>query len=363
MMSRQQYIVADTARRTARKSWQKEEGAQIRAFPIRDAAHGERIIRELEGKGYAYARPKVTRHRLPAPRLAAVTCFYNPAGFSTLRENYNRFAEQFEADGMPPLYTVEIALPGQEFSIPKGPRVLHLRAAHALWFKENAINIAATHRDFIPSEFTAIAWIDCDLLFNNPRWPEIAAEKLRDVPAVQLFQTITHLDREGEPESTRKGVAAHLADIRDTPAEYGDFPPGGAWAAHREFFDRFKLYEGNVTGGGDAMVHAAFMVNINPPFLQRFQNERLANHFQRWALPVARHVRGQVDYVPGEVTHLWHGDRVHRQYRERVELLADFDPDVDIHHNEQTDLLEWATDKPELHRRHLEYFEKRREDG
>lgn len=362
-MSRPEYILADTAKRTARKAWQPATGENLRCFPVKDAKHRQRIVAELESKGYKFAWPKSVKHRLPAPRLAAVTCFYNPAGFHTLRANYDQFAEQFEADTAPPLFTVEIALSGQDFSIPAGDRVLQLRAKHPLWFKENAINIAATRHDFIPDEFTAIAWLDCDLIFENPDWHAIAAEKLRDVPAVQCFRTITHLDRNGEPQQTRKGVVAHLAELDHMPAAYGDHPPGGAWAAHREFFERFRLYEGNVNGGGDAMVHSAMMQNMEPGYLRLFENELLESHFQKWAEPVARHVRGQVDFVPGHIRHLWHGDKVNRQYKERCELLADFNPETDIHHNEKTNLLEWATDKPEMHRRHVEYFEKRKEDG
>jgi len=362
-MSAPQYIIADTQNRTVRKASRPSVSFNTRSFQPRDKRHAARILAELESQGFTFKQPEKRLPRLPAPKLAAVTCFYNPASFQTLRENYDRFAEQFTQPGWPPLFTVEIALPGQEFSIPAGPRVLQLRAQHALWFKENAINIAARHRDFIPSEFTGIAWLDCDLLFENQAWATEAAEKLRDVPAVQCFQSITHLDRAGDPIQTRKGVVAHLSELEEFPRKFGDCPPGGAWAAHREFFDRFGLYEKFITGGGDAMAHSAMMQHLEPHYLKGFENDALAKDYTRWACPVARHIRGQVDYVPGNIKHIWHGDREHRQYRERRYYLHDMNPAEDLHHNEETDLIEWATNKPELHRRHVEYFQNRREDG
>lgn len=337
-----------------------------RIFNCSDHAHAESIANAISSAYPARvgvnALPEPTfKAKLPTPSLAAITCFYNPAGFKSLRSNYDRFASQFDHPSWPPLFTVEIALPGQRFSIPKGDRVLRLRAKHALWFKECALNIVA--RTFVPEEFGAIAWLDCDLIFENQEWPAMTCERLRDIPAVQLFDEITHLDRAGDPVRTRRGVVAQLKTLSSIPEIFGDYSPGGAWAAHREFFDRFGLYERFITGGGDAMAHSAMMTHLDPPYLRGFENDALAADFRQWALPVARHVRGDVDCVPGHVTHLWHGDRDNRQYRERRYYLAGFDPVADLRSNSKTGLLEWATDKPELHSRHVEYFKARKEDG
>lgn len=365
-------IVADTKTRTA---WQADtvppDPGRFRCYECRNQpVKAERIMSELAAAGYKIKAAASARESkepqwepMPQPRIAAVCCFYNPAGFKTLRRNYDCFAEQFEQDGWPPLYTVEIAFRGQRFTVLKSDRVKHLRAKDKLWIKENVINIAARDRDFIPPEFDAIAWIDCDLVFKNQNWRDQAEELLRNKPVVQLYSEITHNDQDGKPIQTRKSVAAHLAQLDTLPVNFGDHPPGGAWAAHREFFDRFGLYERFITGGGDALAHAAFMGQLNPPYLRAVKSNKIADNFRRWALPVARHVRGDVGCVEGHIAHLWHGDRVNRQYRERTKYLVDFDPNEDLHPNLDTGILEWATDKPELHCRHIEYFEQRREDG
>lgn len=342
------------------------EGARV--YVAGTPRHRQRIIDELRRHGYRQgpapcAPEQRQKFRLPAPKLAAVTVFYNPAGFHRLRENYDRFADQFTRPGWPPLYTVEIAIGRQKYSIPKTERVKRLRAAHPLWFKENAINLAARDHSFIPDEFNGIAWIDCDMIFSNENWPQQTAERLRDLPAVQLYHTIHHQNRYGARISTRKGVVAHLATLDALPERFGDHCPGGAWAAHRDFLQTFGLYERFITGGGDAMAHSAMMGQLDPPYLRGFDNPELAADYRLWAAPVARHVRGDVAHIPGEVDHLWHGDRENRQYRERRHYLEGFDPESDLHHNPRTGLLEWATDKPELHVRHTEYFNRRKEDG
>ena len=365
-------IIADTQKRIA---WQSDtvppDPARFRCYECRDQpVKAARIMSELVAAGYtikAAASADESKEPqwepMPKPRIAAVCCFYNPAGFKTLRKNYDRFAEQFEQDGWPPLYTVEIAFRGQRFTMPQSDRVKHMRAKDKLWLKENVLNIAARDREFIPPEFDAIAWIDCDLIFKNQNWRDQAEGLLRNKPVVQLYSEITHNDRDRNPIQTRTSVAAHLAKLDTLPVNFGDHPPGGAWAAHREFFDRFGLYEKFITGGGDALAHAAFMGQFEPPYLRAVNCDKVADDFRRWALPVARHVRGDVGCIKGRITHLWHGDRENRQYRERTQYLVDFDPSTDLHRNVTTGILEWATDKPELHRRHVEYFEQRREDG
>ena len=69
-----------------------------------------------------------------------------------------------------------------------------------------------------------------------------------------------------------------------------------------------------------------------------------------------------VSYTPGVVLHIWHGDRANRDYTHRYEILKGnaYDPVRDVRVNEQG-VLEWATDKPKLHREVTEYFNNRKE--
>ena len=68
--------------------------------------------------------------------------------------------------------------------------------------------------------------------------------------------------------------------------------------------------------------------------------------------------------IDSTVYHLWHGDRVDRQYETRNKILSEFafDPAIDCRLNDDG-ILEWSSDKPGMHTRIREYFEGRKEDG
>lgn len=71
-----------------------------------------------------------------------------------------------------------------------------------------------------------------------------------------------------------------------------------------------------------------------------------------------------VGFIPGNVRHLFHGYRSDRHYRERHVLLSThrYDPQTDVRIGENG-LLEWCSDKPDLHAAVREYFMSRNEDS
>ena len=74
-------------------------------------------------------------------------------------------------------------------------------------------------------------------------------------------------------------------------------------------------------------------------------------------------VRGNLGVTRGEVVHLFHGTREKRNYGGRTKILVDndYDPESDIRVGDNG-LLEWATEKPGLHRAVADYFAAREED-
>lgn len=70
----------------------------------------------------------------------------------------------------------------------------------------------------------------------------------------------------------------------------------------------------------------------------------------------------------GDVLHLYHGSRPHRQYLERYKILHEnaFDPGRDVEIDAGTGLLQWSETaqrrKPDLVRRVAAYSAGRRED-
>jgi hypothetical protein len=142
----------------------------------------------------------------------------------------------------------------------------------------------------------------------------------------------------------------------------GHGAPGGAWASRRELLRKHGLYALNIVGGGDQVFVDGVFGHRNGGWCRR-SAPRLVADWRRWQHRVYADVRGCVGCVSGDVIHLHHGARPNRRYAERTRILQDhdFDPMHDVRIGDNG-LLEWASDKPDLHRALRDYFTGRRED-
>lgn len=287
--------------------------------------------------------------------FCAVTCFFNPVGYQSLRRNYDRFAAGIADSGIP-LVTVELAIGDQPHTIePKEEKVIHVRGNDVMFSKENLLNIAFRH---VPQRFSRIAFLDCDLRWNRPDWHQDAAKMLDTHGAVQLFNYICYLDRKGDvchhgPSYTRK----HQQKIGGWGA------PGGGWLVSRDWLEwTGGLYEHCVVGAGD-MIHTlmGFLGDIELPWQEQL-SPQMREEARTWARRCHSFVRGQVACVDATVTHLWHGDRSDRQHTTRGRMLSQCDPATWMRHNDDG-VLEWTDAAPDTIRQQLvDYFTARRED-
>jgi hypothetical protein len=282
--------------------------------------------------------------------LAAVTCHFNPCGYRRPRENYFHFREALRGC---PLFTVEVSFDGI-FHLPAEWQILATER-QLMWQKEQLLNWAIAH---MPGEFDQIAWIDADLLFLNPCWAEETSRLLEDYPVVQLFENCHWTTSHGTID--RSGPSL-LRQRRERLRQHGQ--PGGAWAARRDVLAKHGLYAGNIIGGGDTLFGDA-LFGVNSAYVARSLPRQLLADVRRWGRALYRDVEGRVGCTPGDVVHLYHGTRENRRYVERAAILREnsFNPTRDIR-TADNGLLEWATDKPDLHRRVRDYFLSRREDS
>lgn len=307
----------------------------------------------------------------PAKGLWVVTAYYNPCGYGTRFRNYQIFAETLRRSGVP-LLTVECAFGDQPFTLEKSPNVVQVRSSSVIWQKERLLNLATS---WLPSSCRYVAWLDCDLLFENKEWAVETAALLDEVPLVQVFETCNRLS-EGN-FSTTKGRSVRRSFASVTPKDpsvlkLSHFETHGhtgyGWAARRSLLDRHGLYEFAIIGSGDHfMAHAAFG-DEGGKCLELMSGEvwNQIKHFLDWAEPFADSVAGRVRATSGEVVHLWHGDLENRRYFERSRDL------IRLGFNPYTDLvaspgkpLEWnpSMNKPELVTMFEKYFSSRQEDG
>lgn len=286
----------------------------------------------------------------PATATAIITTHFNPARFRSLAATWSAWLPTVGH----PVQTIEALTHLDDPELPGSIRLVGSTRS-ILWQKEALINWALSR---LPDSVRYVAWLDHDLVFDRPDWLAQAAARINGgADAVQLFDRIRYLERDGTTLYELPGAAAVLAS--------GGRPnsaPGGAWMASRRWLDSIGgLYASHVVGGGDATFFVA-VTKCDDGHTQR-QTPRLRDHSLDY---INRIGSPRWDYVPGQVTHLWHGDASHRQYITRDDILRrhDFDPLRHIATNPITGLLEWTSAAPPaLITEVRDYFTNRREDA
>jgi hypothetical protein len=305
----------------------------------------------------------------PPDDLWVVACHYNPLRYASALGNLRTFLAVLEASRMNRL-VVECAFGDAPFELPPAPWVVQVRARDLMWQKERLLNLAVGR---LPASCRKVAWLDCDILFDNPSWAVRTSELLEEFAVVQPFTWSVWLGRGGTREGGGGECLSFGAVYRHDPElsrlihydRHGH--TGFAWAARRELLDRHGLYDGCIAGGGDHLAAHGFCGHLDEPCVAMItgpDGSPHREHYRAWADPVARDVAGRIAAAPGSALHLWHGDLVNRGYVQRHRDLSRlaFDPAADLRRG-PTGCWEWGRENPELRRWMADYFRNRREDG
>lgn len=301
-----------------------------------------------------------------------LTAYFNPCRYATKKFNFDVFAARLKRSGTP-LLVIELALNDGEFGISESHDVIRLRGNGVMWQKERLLNIAIAN---LPSSCTKVAWVDCDLLFEDDEWLQKTSEALDQFSVVQPFGSCVrlpraHLEFRGghEEDTVTESFAAAFARDRSLAhdARYKFHGHTGfAWAARRDLINACGLYDACLTGSGDHLMAHAFAGALDSPCIPAMigSGHKYAQHFARWATAFNCISRGSLGYIPGRVLHLWHGTVANRRYfwRNQEFKTFAFDPDRDIR-RDKNGLWEWADAPAEVRRWASELFISRNEDG
>lgn len=301
--------------------------------------------------------------------VVVITTYFNPCGYASRRRNYDLFIEGMERSGVTCI-TVECAFGDDPFELPEKLDVIKVRARTLLWQKERLLNLAAS---WLPRTCKYVAWLDCDILFDNPRWSQDLVAVLKKHKVAQVFETCVRLERGNVPGDTPDIATSFAAVMAVDPAvlNAGRYDVHGhtgyGWAMRREIFDEVGLYESAVSGSADHFMAHAIYGDSNFCIQNALKKDpRQITHLQSWVKRFHRMVQGSLGVVPGNIRHLWHGDAVNRRYFLRMHEITDlgYDPFTDLK-IEPGSPLEWAEgmNKPGLKQYFADYFASRREDG
>lgn len=298
-------------------------------------------------------------------KLWVITSFFNPAGYRRRLLNYRRFRAELQA----PLVAVELSFDGRwELTEQDAETLVRVTDGDVMWQKERLLNLLVPQ---LPPECEYVAWLDADLLMQDPDWPRQAIDALATVSVVQLFSTVRHLSGSGNvvPSAASTALSAARAVLNGRPPSIvvgtmNTYAHGNGLAARRDLLEHHGLYDSCIIGGGDsAFLGAAYGVHdVIAECWQMSPAQR--DHYSRWAAGFHADVRGQVGALVGEIHHLWHGDLKDRRYSLRHgDLVAHrFDPLLDLRPGLDGPWC-WASNKPGLHSLLRGYFPSRHEDG
>ena len=303
--------------------------------------------------------------------LAVVTCYFNPCGFKTRRENFDRFYAAAQSQGAD-IYVIEAAecatgsASDPLYELPDDlPNLHRVQFASRLWQKERLLNILIER---LPGKYNQVAWVDCDVLFDNPDWVQQTSELLERHHVLQLFEQASFLNQAGVPSkwwSDREGVTrSSVAAKQGKERSLGVVHPGLAWAGRREWIREIGLWDQHIVGSGDSvMVHGFY--GWQNKWHMSLTSQAVIEAAATWSRAAYQLIGGNVGCVPGLIRHLWHGDRKHRKYDDRLfyTRLANFDPAKHLERN-SIGCWEWSKKAPPEMVEQIEtYFRERREDG
>lgn len=296
----------------------------------------------------------------------AITTFFNPVKYKRRLQNFYKFRSALSV----PLIVIELSFDGSfEISMNDADIVIHLNGGAILWQKECLLNIALQS---VPQGVEQIAWLDCDIIFENQNWESLAIEKLKKYPIIQLFSELVGLEK-NESELfwknksnsvSRFGVVSSIHADKVRITDLNGYPPGGAWAARRDLLVKHGFYDAMIIGGGDRAMVCAMYGRFNDAIKVLCLNQNRKIHYLQWAIPYYRTVNGMVGYIPGRIFHMWHGDIVHRVYKERhkaLELLG-LDIEKQLYKN-QSGVWNWVDCNDPVKNLLAKYFSNRLEDG
>ena len=304
----------------------------------------------------------------------AITSYFNPARYKRRLSNYKKF----RADLRAPLVTVELSSDGTfELTKEDADILIQIKGGAVLWQKERLLNIALRA---VPADERFITWLDCDIIFGESNWVNLAEQSLAAHNAIQLFSDYLYLDigdtgpargDETKPPTGYSFVkklgsdpegafALNLWKDKNVPSTNR----GLAWAARREIIDKHGFYDSIISGHSDRAMAFAMYGRFDKFLSAMDCNKDQEKHYLKWALPFSESIQGRIEHLPGRIYHLWHGDKQNRKYIEMGRIVASsgFNPETDIYIGINRS-WEWTQPRSELATSFEQWFANRREDG
>ena len=182
-------------------------------------------------------------------------------------------------------------------------------------------------------------------------WTKKLVDSLNKYKVVQLFGNAHGVFEDNEPSIIKSLYNLGEASELDLIGKIGL-----AWAARREVLDKLKFLDNQILGSADMVMSYSF-INRNVPNSRR-SDCNYNEETQKWCEEAKKEIDCSISYIDTNITHLYHGSKVNRKYKQRYKDLGKIN-DKDISKN--TDGI-WQIDNDDMLDRIKKYFLSRDED-
>jgi hypothetical protein len=240
--------------------------------------------------------------------MILVTSYYNPCKYKIKKINYKKFKKNIELNKIN-LITFELAPSESDFEIEDSIKFI---GNPLFWPKENLLSQCLK---LYPQE-DKIAWVDCDIIFENNNWFKETEEKLEKYDVLQLFEEVNFLKKTNLIEKKFKSTIFEFygnKNFKDGFPNQGH--PGFAWAAKRKYFN---FYRENFVFSSDVIY--ASSITKNYWIIDSWKIDKdLKTSIIYWCQQ--NNNNAKFGNIKGHINHLWHGSWQNRQYNSRMSLL------------------------------------------
>ncbi len=278
--------------------------------------------------------------------MAICVVLFNPTQSKRILMNYLYMKNQFKLHSVP-FYTMELVYEGRE---PELKHAFHVHTKSVMFHKENLFRLLEKK---IPSHFTKLAFLDCDILFQDKSWYEKTSKLLNTHDVVQPFETAHWLDLTYKTTMLSRETILHL----DKDTWDFKYHPGFAWCMRRDWYKKVGFFDYAVSGSGDTLSCAGWMKKKFPVKFQSLPSAIKEEYSKFYVKESPR-----ITYLKGgEIFHLYHGARINRQYADRHKLLNVNETITELLEPNEEGVFEWR-ERAKWNSVFQAYFEGRKED-
>lgn len=277
--------------------------------------------------------------------IAVITPYFNFTNYDSVRQNLYRFRQALGYK----VTVVELSLTGRFHCATESHDLRLASDVRSIMFQRNRLINLAIRR--LPTNITKVAWVDGDVLFDDPQWLDKLSELLDDVEIAQPFDTARSLDIHGAVTRARPSWCS----IMGTDTDKWSSSRGYAWGARLDALPTLPLEQGKIglldrQLVSEDTVMAMYWAGMGLGGDVRRMGQTMEYYCRVWS---GSQPTRKLGFVPGVVSHLYHGEYASKYEEDRDYLTnTNYDPMNDVVIDPSTGVYRWSP----MRERSIVYF-------